>query len=247
MLTTSQTITKISAALLTFQGRVEGVGKTADNPAFKKDGKALKYANLQSVRDTAVPELQQVGVVFLQSGGAIVENVMAMPTRLIHAESGEWIEGTMDIALGKHDPQGVGSALTYAQRYHLMAMLGLPPIDDDGEGAMDRSNSRPAEPPKQLVRESRESEKALRVEVDACANVDELERLWRSPQFQEEFKRLHATYRDGMLDLFRERKAFLAANPARIDPNVSLDKLERPFPGDLPPETVRAVKLSRTP
>jgi hypothetical protein len=140
---TSDSIKAISGALLAFQGAVDGVGKTAENPGFKKDGKALKYANLESVIDTAKPQLQAVGVVFLQSAGAIVDGVMAMTTRLIHAESGEWIEGTMDICLGKRDPQGVGSAQTYSQRYHLMAMLGLPPVDDDAEGAIDRNNQRP--------------------------------------------------------------------------------------------------------
>lgn len=143
MLTTSDSIKAIAAALFKFQGQVRGVERTAENPAFKR----VKYATLENVRDTAVPVLQSVGIVFLQSGGAIVENVMAMTTRLIHAESGEWIEGTMDIALGKHDPQGVGSAQTYAQRYHLMAMLGLPPVDDDGEGAIDRTNLRPEPKP----------------------------------------------------------------------------------------------------
>lgn len=46
----------------------------------------------------------------------------------------------MDIPLGKHDPQGAGSAITYAQRYALMASLGLPPLDDDAEGAMPRNH-----------------------------------------------------------------------------------------------------------
>lgn len=136
---TSDSIIAISKALLTFQGQVDGVGKTKKNPAFKSN-----YATLENVRDTAVPELQAVGVVFIQSAGAIVDGVMSMTTRLIHAESGEWIEGVMDIPLGKRDPQGMGSAQTYASRYGLMAMLGLPAIDDDSEAAIDRNNQRPA-------------------------------------------------------------------------------------------------------
>lgn len=141
MIETSASIVNISKALLAFQGAVDGVEKNKTNPGFKS-----RYANLEAVRDTAVPELQTVGVVYLQSAGAIVDGVMAMTTRLIHAESGEWIQGTMDIPLGKRDPQGMGSAQSYAQRYSLMAMLGLPAVDDDGEGAMDRSppSRRPA-------------------------------------------------------------------------------------------------------
>lgn len=135
MITTSPSISIISKALLTFQGAVDGVGKDRVNPAFKS-----RYATLESVRDTAVPELQKAGVFYLQSPGAIVEGNIGMTTRLIHAESGEWIEGAMDIPLGKKDPQGAGSAITYACRYHLMAMLGLPAVDDDAETAVDRSN-----------------------------------------------------------------------------------------------------------
>lgn len=35
----------------------------------------------------------------------------------------------------KADPQGMGSAITYARRYALTAMLGMVTEDDDGEGA----------------------------------------------------------------------------------------------------------------
>ncbi len=196
MLTTSPTIKAISTALLKFQGAVDGVGKNSVNPGFKS-----RYANLETVVDTARPELQAVGVVFLQSGGAIVDGVMAMTTRLIHADSGEWIEGTMDIALGKRDPQGVGSAQTYAQRYHLMAMLGLPPVDDDGEAAMDRSRPAqstqkptdgdpevPAKPASKM--KTRPLDGELRAEMDNCTSSEQLDILWHSAKFKAEVARL---------------------------------------------------------
>lgn len=146
MITHSDSIKAISKALFTFQGAVDGVEKNKVNPGFKS-----RYANLEAVRDTAVPELQKVGLLYIQSPGAIVDGVMAVTTMIIHAESGEWMKFEGDIALGKRDPQGVGSAITYMQRYSLMAALGLPPVDDDGEGAMDRS--RPADaPPKPSAR-----------------------------------------------------------------------------------------------
>lgn len=133
MITHSDSIKAISKALLAFQGAVDGVEKNKANPHFKS-----RYANLEAVRDTAVPELQKVGIVYVQSPGPIVDGNMSLTTMLIHPESGEWMKMTGDIALGKKDPQGVGSALTYLQRYSLMAALGLPPVDDDGEGAMER-------------------------------------------------------------------------------------------------------------
>lgn len=190
MIVTSDTIKALAAALLSVQGALDGVGKTSENPGYKRNGQAIRYANLEAVIDTAKPELQRAGVVFVQSGGAIVENVMAMTTRLIHAESGEWIEGTMDIMLGKPDPQGVGSALTYAQRYHLMAMLGLPPIDDDGEAAIDRNNQRTAaviqkpvqgniEPPEEMSNTAAKAHwKTIADEMYAAKTLVQLQGVW---------------------------------------------------------------------
>jgi len=140
MITHSDSIKTISKALLTFQGAVDGVEKNRSNPGFKS-----RYANLEAVRDTAVPELQKVGLVYAQSPGKIVDGVMSMTTMIIHAESGEWMKFEGDITLGKRDPQGTGSAMTYMQRYSLMAALGLPPVDDDGEAATDRSRPQQAQ------------------------------------------------------------------------------------------------------
>lgn len=190
MIQTSDNIKAISAALLKFQGAVDGVRKDSKNPAFKSH-----YASLEAVRDTAVPELQKVGVVFLQSAGAIVDGVMAMTTRLIHPESGEWIEGTMDIALGKRDPQGVGSASTYAARYSLMAMLGLPSIDDDGETAIDRTNSRP-EPETLPKAKTRDLYAEMRDELDACQSLGDLATLWNSQAFKTEFAKLKPDWKE---------------------------------------------------
>jgi hypothetical protein len=222
MIETSNEIKHISAALLKFQGAVEGVGKSSANPHFKS-----RYANLETVVDTARPELQAAGIVFMQSGGAIVEGVMAMSTRLIHVDSGEWIQGTMDIALGKRDPQGVGSAQTYAQRYHLMAMLGLPPVDDDGEGAMDRTNSRPEpEAPKTLVKDQREIWAEMRDEINACSTLEELGMLWGSPAFAAERKKLKPDWLQQITEHKDARKADLTA-PVKTTVPANFDSMER--------------------
>jgi len=139
MIQTSDSIKAISAALLQFQGSVNGVKRDGKNPHFKSN-----YATLENVIDTARPALQECGISFVQAPGAIVDGALEVTTRLTHAESGEWMQSTMHMPLGKRDPQGAGSATTYGLRYSLMAMLGLPPTDDDGEAAIDRNNLRPA-------------------------------------------------------------------------------------------------------
>lgn len=135
---TSADIKELAAALLKFQGLVEGVKRDSANRHF-----GSKYASLEAVIDTARPALQEAGIAFTQAPGRIANNTIEMSTMLIHAASGQWMRSTMQIALGKQDPQGVGSATTYSARYSLMATLGLPPTDDDGEAAMDR-NAKPA-------------------------------------------------------------------------------------------------------
>ena len=43
--------------------------------------------------------------------------------------------GMLNVPASNQDPQGYGSALTYARRYSLMAACGIAPEDDDGNAA----------------------------------------------------------------------------------------------------------------
>jgi UTP-glucose-1-phosphate uridylyltransferase len=54
-------------------------------------------------------------------------------------KSGQWISGDYPVLVAKMDAQGLGSAITYARRYALQAMLGVAAEDDDGEAAMGRT------------------------------------------------------------------------------------------------------------
>jgi hypothetical protein len=64
--------------------------------------------------------------------------MVMVTTRLLH-EGGASVTSTLAMRPTKNDPQGVGSAITYARRYSLLAMTGAAPEDDDGNAA-----SRPA-------------------------------------------------------------------------------------------------------
>jgi hypothetical protein len=135
----SDTLTKISPALVKAINAIEGVKKGADNPFFKS-----KYANLESVIEAAHDALSANGLAVMQGPGPMDGNCITLTTRLVH-ESGEWIETDFSLPAGKMDPQAAGSAITYARRYSLMAMLCIPAVDDDGEAAMPRS-TKPGEP-----------------------------------------------------------------------------------------------------
>ena len=63
-------------------------------------------------------------------------------TVFVH-ESGETLEcGILHVPASKQDPQGYGSALTYARRYSLMAACGIAPEDDDGNAGSRRTEIR---------------------------------------------------------------------------------------------------------
>lgn len=129
MIEHSADIEKLSTALLQAQGAMDGAAKDSKNPHFKNT-----YASLESVIDAAKPALQMAGVAFTQAPGQIIENAVEVTTMLMHT-SGQWLRSTLHVPLMKRDAQSVGSAITYGCRYALMATLGLPPVDDDGQAA----------------------------------------------------------------------------------------------------------------
>lgn len=131
----SDTLTSIAPALVKAINAIDGVKRDASNPHFKS-----KFATLEAVIDAAQHALASNGLTVLQGPGLMQGNALTVSTRLLH-ESGEWIETEFAIPMAKQDPQAAGSAVTYARRYSLMAMLNMPAVDDDGESAMQRGQS----------------------------------------------------------------------------------------------------------
>lgn len=140
MIQQSDSIAKLTAALVQVQATVEGATKGRTNPAFKS-----KYADLSSVWEACREQLVTNGLTVVQFPGEMVDNRMTMTTQLSH-ESGEWMRGTLSIPLSKVDAQGYGSAVTYARRYALAAVVGVCPEDDDGNAASQRPPQQQAAP-----------------------------------------------------------------------------------------------------
>lgn len=143
MISHSETITKLMGAMLKVQGAVEGVSKDSKNPAFK-----ASYASLEAVVDAIRPARIAAGLVVMQAPGEFRDGSISVETMITHAESGEWIKSETRLPVQKQDAQGAGSAITYAERYSLMALFNLPPVDDDGADA-----SRRPEPPRDVSRQ----------------------------------------------------------------------------------------------
>ena len=163
---TSETITKISTALLQAQKSLTFASKNSKNPHFKNT-----YADLSAVIDAVKPALNEAGIVFLQTPTPSDNGYLFLTTRLIH-ESGEWIEDTATCPLPKQDPQGYGSALTYARRYSLMAACGIAPEDDDGNSASRRTEI------KSTVNESQIAD--LMAAMDDCTTLEDLQKTYKS-------------------------------------------------------------------
>jgi hypothetical protein len=63
-----------------------------------------------------------------------IDGAPALSTTLYHPESDTNLQSVMPLMLAKDDPQGQGSAITYARRYSLMGMLSLvADVDDDAQ------------------------------------------------------------------------------------------------------------------
>lgn len=120
---------QIASAFVKAQAAFGPALKTSNNPFFKS-----KYADLSVVIEAVIDALHANGIALIQECHES-ETGVTVQTLFIH-ESGEFIGcGKLHVPAGKEDPQGYGSALTYARRYSLMAACGIAPEDDDGNAA----------------------------------------------------------------------------------------------------------------
>jgi hypothetical protein len=125
----NDSVSKIAPALIKAKKAFAPALKDKTNPHFRS-----KYADLGACLEAVDDALLDNGIAVYQETfddqtGVTVETVF------LH-ESGESIRtGKLHVPAAKQDPQGYGSALTYARRYSLMAACGIAPEDDDGNAA----------------------------------------------------------------------------------------------------------------
>ena len=122
---TSDAIDQLSAALAAAQAEIRPALKDANNPAFNS-----KYADIGAVFEAARGPLAKYGLSVVQMPEHSDDALLHLTTRICH-KSGQWIEGTMSIPVGKVNAHGYGSAITYARRYAYSAALGIVADEDD--------------------------------------------------------------------------------------------------------------------
>jgi hypothetical protein len=165
----SDTIGQLALALSKAQGQMKFAAKDANNPFFKS-----KYADLASVIEAIKVPLSANGIAFVQATD-FEDSAVIVETILLH-ESGEWISGKLRMQPTKNDPQGVGSAVTYAKRYGLQAIAGVPSDDDDGNAATHQSApaAKPA-PAKPMPAKVKEAAAAIKTHAKGTISGDPLE------------------------------------------------------------------------
>lgn len=131
-MTTAKTQSTLSAALSKAQAVLEGAKKDAVNPHLRN-----KYADLASCWDACRKALTENELSITQTT-TVRDGVLLLVTTLHHS-SGESVFGELPVIYegtkGLNTMQAMGSALTYARRYGLCAIVGISPEDDDGANA----------------------------------------------------------------------------------------------------------------
>jgi len=123
-------IGEITTALSIAQGMMENAKKSESNPFFKS-----RYADLSEILAVARMPLSKNDLCVTQSTLLTHNGGIILKTMVAH-KSGQWIAGYYPVKPIKEDPQGYGSAMTYARRYTYASMIGVGQEDDDGEKAV---------------------------------------------------------------------------------------------------------------
>ena len=168
----SESVKSLAASLSKFQEEVKNPANTADNPFFKS-----KYAPLSDILNNVRPLLSKNGLSILQAPSGDGENII-ITTMLLHT-SGEYIEfDPLILKADKPTAQGAGSAITYARRYAISAILGISSEDDDDGNHAENINKEaskkaPAKVPEQPKPSNKISkEQAKRMFALAKGNAD---------------------------------------------------------------------------
>ena len=162
-------INEIAKALLNAQKNMGKAVKGSNNPYFSS-----KYADLNSVLEACKEDLNEAGITILQPVSNNGEDNF-VSTLLLH-ESGQYIKSTMKLLLSKNDMQNLGSAVSYARRYTLQALITIPSSeDDDGEKAVGRTSFSKPKNAKEIVEatEKKQSKKKVKFKRNVSSETVE--------------------------------------------------------------------------
>lgn len=181
----SEETNELALALCLAQGQMGGAVKDSSNPFFKSS-----YADLTSVIKAIKQPFADNGLSYTQFPVSSDIGV-GVATRLMHV-SGQWVESEFVLPIVKQDPQAAGSAITYARRYALQSIAGIPTADDDAESAMLRSEQTKTQEYQDMIVDLLPSVKAIKDGIatedystanEAWKELSDTEKqlLWKAP------------------------------------------------------------------
>jgi len=181
----SEQINELASALHKAQAEMGGAVKDSANPFFKSS-----YADLTSVIKAIKQPFADNGLSYTQFPVSD-ETGVGVSTRLMHL-SGQWLEMSYILPIVKRDPQAAGSAITYARRYALQSIAGIPTADDDAEAAMLRGEKSEQEKYQDMVMDLMPSVHAIKDGIatgdlatanEAWSELTDTEKqlLWKAP------------------------------------------------------------------
>lgn len=136
----SSEIGELASALASAQAELSPAAKNAQNPHLKN-----RYADIAAVYEAIRETLPKHGL----SVSQIImphESKARVRTLLMH-KSGQWLASECLMPLDRNGgPQGMGSAITYARRYSLSAIVGVVSEDDDDAEAAQPRRQQQAQP-----------------------------------------------------------------------------------------------------
>lgn len=169
-----------------------------------------KFASLLAVSNVVRPALAKFGIAYRQSVESIGEGHYVFTYAYGYEADGTRVEvvlATVPITIVS-DPQKMGSALTYAKRYCLLAAFGLVGDEDDDAEAASKPAAKPAKKaskPKAAAPKKVEPTDAEKEELaQIAASIGNKGAVW-------------AAYKDGGMDAARALMTLAPANVELLD------------------------------
>ncbi|HEY8590692.1 MAG TPA: ERF family protein [Naasia sp.] len=131
----------LAEALAAFQAELPSVKKGSEAKIPGREGKAgysYTYADLTDISEAALPLLGKHGLAWTTKPTVAFGEQFSfvLEYRLLHGATGEAIEGMYPLPNPMNTaPQALGSAITYARRYCLVAVTGVAPGGDDDDAS----------------------------------------------------------------------------------------------------------------
>lgn len=131
----SNELNELFKAMAQFRSNFKQPMKDAANPFFKS-----KYVPLENITEAIDKAIKGTGLSYVQY--ATSENQDVSVSTMIMHESGQYIEfEPLTLPAVKAEPQGLGSAVTYARRYSLASVFGVTSDQDDDANSCSGDNA----------------------------------------------------------------------------------------------------------